>query len=177
MQSGVGSPGYLLRPDYPGGRTFRSVVRTARSLYHTFFTGCLIAQPGGRWAHPAGGKPSGAGHPPGQAAFNAAKAGVVALAQTAALELDEANITVNVIPPSVIDAPATRARRHMRQPLLPVAPLTVTHIAGLLFPPRSPSARTEFRRPSVDNLRPPGCITAGAVAAVTGRNLTNWGGG
>lgn len=47
--------------------------------------------------------------PPGQAAFNAAKAGVAALAQTAALELEEANITVNVILPSVIDTPTTRA--------------------------------------------------------------------
>ena len=47
--------------------------------------------------------------PPGQAAFNAAKAGVTALAQTAALELEESNITVNVIMPSVIDTPTTRA--------------------------------------------------------------------
>ena len=47
--------------------------------------------------------------PPGQAAFNIAKAGVVALAKTAALELEEADITVNVILPSVIDTPATRA--------------------------------------------------------------------
>ena len=46
--------------------------------------------------------------PPGQAAFNIAKAGVVALAKTAALELEEADITVNVILPSVIDTPATR---------------------------------------------------------------------
>ena len=47
--------------------------------------------------------------PPGQAAFNIAKAGVVSLAKTAALELEEADITVNVILPSVIDTPATRA--------------------------------------------------------------------
>lgn len=47
--------------------------------------------------------------PPGQAAFNAAKAGVIALAQTAALELEDADITVNVIMPSVIDTPTTRA--------------------------------------------------------------------
>ena len=47
--------------------------------------------------------------PPGQAAFNIAKAGVVALAKTAALELEEADITVNVILPTVIDTPATRA--------------------------------------------------------------------
>ena len=47
--------------------------------------------------------------PPGQAAFNIAKAGVVALARTAALELEDADITVNAILPSVIDTPATRA--------------------------------------------------------------------
>lgn len=47
--------------------------------------------------------------PPGQAAFNIAKAGVVALAKTAALEGEDAGITVNVILPSVIDTPATRA--------------------------------------------------------------------
>jgi NAD(P)-dependent dehydrogenase (short-subunit alcohol dehydrogenase family) len=46
--------------------------------------------------------------PAGQAAFNVAKAGVVALAKTAAIELDDTNITVNVVMPSVIDTPATR---------------------------------------------------------------------
>ena len=46
--------------------------------------------------------------PPGQAAFNIAKAGVVALAKSAAQELEGAKITVNVILPSVIDTPATR---------------------------------------------------------------------
>ena len=47
--------------------------------------------------------------PPGQAAFNIAKAGVIALAKTAALEVEESDITVNVILPSVIDTPRTRA--------------------------------------------------------------------
>ncbi len=46
---------------------------------------------------------------PGQAAFNVAKAGVVALARTTAQEVEDANIAVNVIVPSVIDTPATRA--------------------------------------------------------------------
>jgi NAD(P)-dependent dehydrogenase (short-subunit alcohol dehydrogenase family) len=46
---------------------------------------------------------------PGQAAFNAAKAGVMALARTAAMELDDTNITSNVLLPSVIDTEATRA--------------------------------------------------------------------
>lgn len=46
--------------------------------------------------------------PPGEGAFNMAKAGVVALAKTAAQEVEEANITVNVLLPAVIDTPATR---------------------------------------------------------------------
>lgn len=46
--------------------------------------------------------------PAGQAAFNAAKAGVAALGLTVAQELDDTAITANVIVPSVIDTPATR---------------------------------------------------------------------
>ena len=46
--------------------------------------------------------------PAGQAAFNVAKAGVNALAKSASVELDDTNITVNVVAPSVIDTPATR---------------------------------------------------------------------
>ncbi len=47
--------------------------------------------------------------PSGQAAFNMAKAGVVALAKTVSSELDGTDITANVLLPSVIDTPATRA--------------------------------------------------------------------
>lgn len=46
--------------------------------------------------------------PAGQAAFNVAKAGVVALAKSVAQELGGENVTANVILPSVIDTPATR---------------------------------------------------------------------
>jgi NAD(P)-dependent dehydrogenase (short-subunit alcohol dehydrogenase family) len=46
--------------------------------------------------------------PPGQAAFNIAKAGVVALAKSVAQELRDDNITSNVVLPSIIDTPATR---------------------------------------------------------------------
>lgn len=46
--------------------------------------------------------------PPGQAAYNVAKAGVIALAQTAAQELEEFGITVNAVLPSAIDTPALR---------------------------------------------------------------------
>ncbi|MGQ0849516.1 MAG: SDR family oxidoreductase [Actinomycetota bacterium] len=47
--------------------------------------------------------------PGGQAAFNVAKAGVVALGKTIAQELEGTGVTCNVLLPSVIDTPATRA--------------------------------------------------------------------
>jgi NAD(P)-dependent dehydrogenase (short-subunit alcohol dehydrogenase family) len=47
--------------------------------------------------------------PAGQAAFNIAKAGVLALAKSAAVELDDTNVTSNALMPSVIDTEATRA--------------------------------------------------------------------
>jgi NAD(P)-dependent dehydrogenase (short-subunit alcohol dehydrogenase family) len=43
-----------------------------------------------------------------QAAFNIAKAGVAALGQSVATELDGSGVTANVLMPSVIDTPATR---------------------------------------------------------------------
>ena len=46
--------------------------------------------------------------PAGQAAFNIAKAGVVALGCSVAQELEETGITANVLMPSVIDTPVTR---------------------------------------------------------------------
>jgi NAD(P)-dependent dehydrogenase (short-subunit alcohol dehydrogenase family) len=48
-------------------------------------------------------------NPTGQGAFNIAKAGVVALGQTVADELSDTGVTANVLMPSVIDTPATRA--------------------------------------------------------------------
>jgi NAD(P)-dependent dehydrogenase (short-subunit alcohol dehydrogenase family) len=47
-------------------------------------------------------------NPASQAAFNIAKAGVAALGQTVAQELDGTGVTANVLMPSVIDTPATR---------------------------------------------------------------------
>jgi NAD(P)-dependent dehydrogenase (short-subunit alcohol dehydrogenase family) len=47
--------------------------------------------------------------PPGQAAFNMAKAGVVALAKTIAQELEATRVTTSVLMPSLIDTPTTRA--------------------------------------------------------------------
>ena len=46
--------------------------------------------------------------PTGQAAYNIAKAGVLALAKSAAVELDDTNVTANALMPSVIDTKATR---------------------------------------------------------------------
>lgn len=48
-------------------------------------------------------------HYPGQAAFNMAKAGVMALGRSVASELEPTNVTASVLVPSVIDTPATRA--------------------------------------------------------------------
>jgi NAD(P)-dependent dehydrogenase (short-subunit alcohol dehydrogenase family) len=45
---------------------------------------------------------------PGQAAYNIAKAGVIALAGTIAQEVNDAPVTANVVLPSVIDTPAFR---------------------------------------------------------------------
>jgi NAD(P)-dependent dehydrogenase (short-subunit alcohol dehydrogenase family) len=47
--------------------------------------------------------------PSGQAAYNIAKAGVLALARSAAVELEHTNVTANALLPSVIDTEATRA--------------------------------------------------------------------
>lgn len=47
--------------------------------------------------------------PAGQAAYNMAKAGVESLIKSVARELDDTNVTANVILPTVIDTQATRA--------------------------------------------------------------------
>lgn len=48
-------------------------------------------------------------NPAGQAAFNAAKAAVMSLVKSLAAELDDTNITANVLVPAVIDTEATRS--------------------------------------------------------------------
>ncbi len=47
--------------------------------------------------------------PAGQAAYNVAKAGVIALVKTVAVELDDTGVTANALLPSVVDTEATRA--------------------------------------------------------------------
>jgi NAD(P)-dependent dehydrogenase (short-subunit alcohol dehydrogenase family) len=47
--------------------------------------------------------------PPGQAAYNIAKAGVLTLAKSVAAELDDTNVTANAVLPSAIDTEAMRA--------------------------------------------------------------------
>jgi NAD(P)-dependent dehydrogenase (short-subunit alcohol dehydrogenase family) len=46
--------------------------------------------------------------PGGQAMYNVAKAGVIALARTIAEEVNDSNITANVVLPALIDTPAFR---------------------------------------------------------------------
>jgi NAD(P)-dependent dehydrogenase (short-subunit alcohol dehydrogenase family) len=55
------------------------------------------------------GSRAGIDNPAGQAAFNAAKSAVMSLVQSLAGELDDTNITANVLVPAVIDTQATRA--------------------------------------------------------------------
>jgi NAD(P)-dependent dehydrogenase (short-subunit alcohol dehydrogenase family) len=54
------------------------------------------------------GSRSATDNPAGQAMFNASKAAVTSLVQTLAKELDDTNVTANVLVPSVIDTAATR---------------------------------------------------------------------
>lgn len=55
------------------------------------------------------GSRAGVDTPAGQGAFNMAKAGVIALMKTVAQELDDTDMTSNVVLPAVIDTAATRA--------------------------------------------------------------------
>lgn len=55
------------------------------------------------------GSRAGIENPPGQAAFNMAKAGVMALGRSVAAEVEPTGVTAAVLVPSVIDTPATRA--------------------------------------------------------------------
>jgi NAD(P)-dependent dehydrogenase (short-subunit alcohol dehydrogenase family) len=71
--------------------------------------------------------------PPGQAAYNVAKAGVVALAKTIAAELDGTEVTANVLLPSVIDTPAMRATAAYADYVKWPTPDEIAAVAEFLF--------------------------------------------
>lgn len=55
------------------------------------------------------GSRAGIENPPGQAAFNMAKAAVMALGRSVAAEMDGSEVTATVLVPNLIDTPATRS--------------------------------------------------------------------
>ncbi|GIU91872.1 MAG: short-chain dehydrogenase [Acidimicrobiia bacterium] len=75
--------------------------------------------------------------PPGQAAFNMAKAGVVALGKTVAQELEPSNVSVTVLMPSVIDTPATRAELPYADYVNWPTPDEIAAVAEFLLSPES----------------------------------------
>ena len=106
-----------LAGNWAGGRTIEetSDLRLDRMLdsnLRSTFTTVRAALPHLRranWARVVLAASQAAFHtPPGQAAFNIAKAGVVALGRTLAAEVRKSSISVSVLVPSVIDTPAAR---------------------------------------------------------------------
>jgi Dehydrogenases with different specificities (related to short-chain alcohol dehydrogenases) len=75
--------------------------------------------------------------PPGQAAYNVAKAGVVALAKSVANELADTNITANALLPSVIDTEATRAALPYADYVNWPKPAEIAAVIDFLASPRS----------------------------------------
>ncbi len=70
---------------------------------------------------------------PGSAAYAAAKAAVVALAQTAAAEVLADGVRVNVVLPSTIDTPQNRASRPNEDPSRWVSPGSLCEVIGFLL--------------------------------------------
>ena len=70
--------------------------------------------------------------PTGQAAFNVAKAGVVALVKSVANELDDTKVTANVILPAVIDTAATRATLPYADYMQWPKPAEIAHVVDFL---------------------------------------------
>ena len=75
--------------------------------------------------------------PAGQAAFNVAKAGVVALIKSLANELDDTNVTANVILPAVIDTEDTRASLPYADYVRWPKPAEIAHVVDFLASPQS----------------------------------------
>ncbi len=75
--------------------------------------------------------------PPGQAAFNIAKAGVVALGRTLAAELRKTAVSVSVLVPSVIDTPASREAMPDADHSLWPTPDDVAAVAEFLLSPQA----------------------------------------
>ena len=71
--------------------------------------------------------------PPGQAAFNIAKAGVVSLGRTLGAELKKTGVTVSTLVPSVIDTPVSRAAMPEADHSLWPTPQDVARVAEFLL--------------------------------------------
>jgi NAD(P)-dependent dehydrogenase (short-subunit alcohol dehydrogenase family) len=71
----------------------------------------------------------------GQAAYNAAKAALQALAETVAEEVRTTGVTVSVLLPTVIDTPANRAQRGASEARQWVAPTTLADLVAFLLGP------------------------------------------
>ncbi len=87
----------------------RMIDLNLRSTFYTLRTGLPYMRDADWGRIIAIGSRAATENPAGQAAFNAAKAAVTSMVQTLATELDDTNITANVLVPSVIDTRATRA--------------------------------------------------------------------
>jgi NAD(P)-dependent dehydrogenase (short-subunit alcohol dehydrogenase family) len=75
--------------------------------------------------------------PAGQAAYNAAKAGVIALARSIAQEVGEDGITANVVVPSFIDTPAFREAVAFADFVNWPTPGDIAEVIGFLASPES----------------------------------------
>lgn len=75
--------------------------------------------------------------PAGQAAFNVAKAGVVTLIKSLANELDDTNVTANVILPAVIDTEDTRAALPYADYVRWPKPAEIASVVDFLASPQS----------------------------------------
>ncbi len=76
-------------------------------------------------------------NPAGQAMFNAAKAAVTSMVQTLASELDDTNLTANVLVPSVIDTAATRAALPFADYMHWPKPSEIAEVLDFLLSPAS----------------------------------------